>query len=584
MTGPEGTEPEETSPVRRRPGRMRRWVVRPVVWFLLFIVLVLAGAYLFLESRYAHRRAADLVVARASELLNRRIRVGGLEYNLALLSFELHDVVIPGPKPGDPDFARVPMVRVEFSWRDLRQRILRLEQIDVVRPQVYLRFEADGSSNLPELRTRKGAKRRIEVQIGRIVMVDGVLNMDELRLPLELDARAVWATASGSAARGGEGKDRIDAQVTAQEVVTTLPQAKPYPFTASVKGSFVPGRITLTTIRAAGPDLNAQAKGTYEWRGAPRKLALEFDARGWSQLLNRLGYLEEPIQGPFDMQGRVDRVGEDLSYSGTVRAPRLAVLERVFQDIEAGFIGGRDEMEVNLDRATYAEGGIEGVISVDYERGEKASDNGTPVELDLTLSRLGIHTLITDQFGDDIAVVGGLSGTVSGDLVYRFRTGAPIAGSGLADLQVRAVEKETGLPLSGTVPLAIEEGVLRSRTIQLNGPGQDIQGSNLVFDMDRGRGRFDFRLNSRDVGPLAPLLAGETSPGEEPALWVPSQGAGVAEGSVEIADGRLTAGVRLDLRDVVSPVLSADHVTGSFRISPAAVDDLRLNATSTVEL
>ena len=585
MSEPEEPQGLETAPApareRRRPGRVRRWVVRPVIWFLLFLVLVLAGAYVFLESRYAHRRAADLVVARASELLNRRIQVGRLDYNLALLSFELHDVVIPGPQPGDPAFARVPLVRVEFSWRDLRQRILRLEQIDIVRPQVYLRFEEDGSSNLPELRTRKGAKRRIEVQIGRIVMQEGVLEMDELRLPLELDARAVWATASGSGARGGEGGDRIDAQVTAQEVVTTLPRAKPYPFTASVKGSFVPGRITLTSIRAAGPDLNAQASGSYEWRGQPRRMALEIDARGWSQLLNRLGYLEQPIQGPFDVEARVARIGEDLTYTGTLRAPRIAVLDRLFADVEAGFAGGRDGVEIALERAVYAEGGIEGVISVEYERGEQRSEDGVPVELDLTLARLGLHTLITDQFGDDVAVAGELRGTVSGELVYRFRSGAPVAGSGLADLEVRAVEGATGLPLSGAVPLAIEEGVLTARSLQLAGPGQDIQVTNFVFDMDRGRGRFDFRLNSRDVGPLAPLLTGGTAsgaPGEEPALWVPSQGAGVAEGSVEIAGGRISAGVRLDLTGVVSPVLAADHVTGSFRISPAAVDDLRLNA------
>ena len=39
-----------------RKGRMRRWVVRPFIWGLFFLILVVAAAWLFLESGYAHER------------------------------------------------------------------------------------------------------------------------------------------------------------------------------------------------------------------------------------------------------------------------------------------------------------------------------------------------------------------------------------------------------------------------------------------------------------------------------------------------------------------------------------------------
>lgn len=574
---PPGDEPPSSPPrPRRRHGRVRRWVVRPFIWGFLFLVLVVAVAWFFLESPYAHRRTADLVVARAEELLNRDIQVGRVEYSLVELSFELHDVVVSGPQPDDPDFARVPLVRVDFSWRNLRQRVLRLQQIDIVRPHVYLRFNPDGTSNLPQLRTRKGAKRRFQVQIGRVVVEEGVLQLDELRLPLELDAKAVRALASGS--NNPDGSIRLDAHVTAQDIVTALPRAKPYPFTASVKGSFVPGTVTFTALRMAGEDVQARGTGSFQWRGQERRLGLEIQADGWAQLANRLGYVQEPLQGPFSLAGRIDRVGQELTYGGDLRSPSLTALRREFREIEARLVGGREGMDVDVERAVYAGGTVEGLISVDYERGKEDNPPGTPVELDLTFDGLDIRRVAFDQFEEDVAVVRDLSGRASGDLVYRFETDEPVAGSGLVDVRLRAVQAQSGLPLSGTAAIAIEEGVLSSDAIRLTAPNQDVTGTGFVFDMDGGTGGFDFRLVSRDVGPLAPILRGDLPRGEEPPFWIPAEGSGTAEGTVRIAGGRFTADLRLDLRDVASPIVVADTVRGSFRYSPAAIDDLRLEA------
>lgn len=563
----------------RRHGRLRRWVVRPAIWGLLFLISLVALAWLFLESGYAHERAARMVIARTSELLGRRIEVGRLDYSLIDLSFELYDVVIPGPQPEDPAFARIPLARVEFSWRDLRQRILRLEQIEVVRPAIYLRFNPDGTSNLPELRTRPGAKRRFEVQIGRVLLENGTLQLDEIRLPLELDAKAVWGRAIGSAERGGEGGNRIDAMVTAQEVVTTLPRARPYPFTASAKGSFVPGRIRFDVLRMSGADLKATGEGSYEWgKGKQRKLALEVAADGWAQLANQLGYVKDPIQGPFEFRGRIDRLEQNLSYSGTVRSPRFTALNRTFEEIEAGLVGGRDGMEVNLEHASYAGGNVEGIISVDY-KDDESERSGTPVDLDLSFARLDLGTVAADQFGEDVPVVQDLDGRATGDLVYRFRTGAPIAGSGLVDVHLDAVH-EKGVPLAGDASITIESGVLTSETIRLTAPSQTVIGSDFRFDMERGAGRFDFQLTSQDVGVLAPLLRGDVRPGEEPPFWVPSEGRGVARGTVQIADKRYAADIQVDLQNAVSPVVTADRVQGTFRFTPSAVENLRLEAVN----
>src|SRR6185436_11582934 len=106
--------------------------------------------------------------------------------------------------------------------------------------------------------------------------------------------------------------------------------------------------------------------------------------------------------------------------------PRFTALGRLFEDIEAGLVGGRDGLEMDVDRATYAGGSVEGVISVDYgNRAAGRAAGSRPVDLDLSLARLDLRTVVSDQFGDDVPVVGDLAGQVSGDVVYRFEAGAP---------------------------------------------------------------------------------------------------------------------------------------------------------------
>jgi len=571
---PDEPTAEEVSP-RRRHGRVRRWVVRPFVWGLLLVVSVLAVAYLFVESQFAHGRAVDMVKARLSTALGRQIQVGAVDYSFAPLAFEMHDVVVPGPRPGDPDFARVAMLRAEFSWRDLRQKVLRLEQIEVVDPHIYIRFNPDGTTNMPALQSRKDAPRRVEVQIGRVLVQGGTLQLDETRLPLEIDARTIWGRLIGQAERGGEGGRRLDAQLIAREVVTTLPSARPYPFLLSVQGSYEPGdiRIANASIRG-GPHLTARAQGRFTWQGQNRQLALRIAADGSARLANTLGYMEEPIDGPFSFRGRFDLVRRDWRLTGRVRSPHIAVLNRDLRGIEADLLGTRERLDVDVRRAGYAGGTVAGDVAV-LLAGEQGPA-GRPVELDLEYQNLALQPLVHDQFpGEDVPLVDELAGRVSGTLRYRFFHREMIHGNGVADVRLSGVRTEAGrIPLSGHAPLTLRGGVVTSDSIRLTAPSQEIQGTHFILRLEGGDGRFDYRLASRDVGVLAPLLS---EPGEERPFWLPSRGSGTAQGTVEFRDGNLQAGVTLDLRDAVAPALAADRVTGSFTASPVAIENLRLD-------
>ena len=581
MSEPRDPEPApETPRERRRPGRVRRWVVRPFIWGLLLLAVLLVAALFFLQSRFAQERATALVIARVSELLGRRLEVGELDYTFFPPAVEMRDVVLPGPRPGDPPVVRVPFVRAQISAQDLRERVIKIEQVEVFEPQVYLQFNPDGTNNLPKFRTRKGGTRRFDFQIGRILVQNGTLRLNEERLPLTLEAKAVWGRLIGKAERGGEGGNRLDALVTAQEVVTTLPRARPYPFTASAKGSIRPaeGRVEIAAARITGPDLSARARGFVAYRAAERRIELAIDAQGQAALANRLGYVEEPIEGAVDFDGRFDLAGSDWAWSGTATSPRIAVLNRVFQEIEADLAGNRERVDADLRRVGYVGGTVQGDVGI--TTGGDRGEGGVPVALDLTYEGLSIQPLIRDQFpGEELPIVSGISGRAAGTLAYRFTTGDVLGGSGRADVRVRGTS-ETGLPISGTIPLDLEEGVISSRDVRLTAPAQDILGREVVYDLQRKTGHVSFQLVSRDVGPLSPLLTGPPKRGEEPAFWLPTEGRGTADGEAVFSGDDYSLRIALDLQDAVAPALAADTVKGSFTLNRRAVDDLRLEATN----
>jgi TamB, inner membrane protein subunit of TAM complex/AsmA family len=574
------SEPPAPSPpagsARKRPGRVRRWVVRPFFWGLLLLAALGTGLWFFVQSHLAREKLRERLVAPVSRYLHRDVRIGSIDYSFFPPTFELRDVVIPGPRPGDPPVARVPYAEIRVAAKDLRKRRFDIEEIEVLRPQVYLQVNPDGSTNLPEFGTgASSGPQRFDVRIGHLLIQDGTFQLNERHLPFHLDAKAIWGRGIGRAERGGKGGNRIDLLATAQEVVATLPHARPYAVTVSARGSVVPekGRVEIANVRFAGPDLTGRANGFVDYRAESRRVDLNLHADGQAHWVNRLGWTAEPLQGPLAADARFLWTSAGWSYRGTATAPRFAALGRVIQDVRASFTGGPDGVDVGVERARYADGSFKGLISVDTTQ----KGPGVPVSLDLDLADLAIHKLLADQFpGEELPVVGGLSGRVGGTFEYRFNSERVLAGSGKAGLHVRGTS-ETGLAIAGDLPITLDRGVISGRDLHLTAPGQDITSSGFTYDLQRGSGQFDFRLASTDVGPLGPVLLGPPKRGEPPDFWLPTAGHGTAQGSFQFVRKDYTLQLALDLQNVVAPITAADTVRGSLTLTPRALDNLRFD-------
>lgn len=566
--------PEETAPEpspdrsgRRRPGRLRRWVVRPFVWLLVLVFLSVVGLYELVQSRFARERVLAFAVARASEVLHRQVTIGSAEYSLVPWGdVVLRDVRIPGPHPGDPPLATADLVHVALPWGKLKERVVELAEIDVVRPRLHLIFNPDGTSNLPQLGARGPVgPRRFEVRIGRILVQDGEFELNQRRVQLSLDARAVWGRMVGSGRR-------LDGLTTAQEVELDLPGARGYRASVSGKGSLLVdrGRFEIAAARVAGPDLQAQAKGTISWRRGPH-VDIQYDAEGESRLANRLGYVADPLGGRFAIaQGRVQVEPGTWSFGGDLTSPRVDFREWTVTGLAARFDGRPRGVDVAVRRASYGGGAIAGRVFVDLAT---PSPRGKPVSLDFDVKGVAVETVLEDEK----APLRGVSGVASGRFVYRTSSSAPLAGSGRADVRVTARSDRSGLPIDGQGTLALSGGALTSRDIRLTAPNQAAT-AELAVDLGRRSGRLDIHLDTGDAPAIVRLIPREAPRGEPPPFWLPTAGHGHAEGRLAFAPGTWSFGLGLDLAGAESPALTSPaSVRGSLTLTPAAVEGLAID-------
>ena len=574
-------------------------MVRPFVWGLLLVLALAAGTVLFFSSRFARESAADLLRGELSDALGREVALGAVDFNLWTLtpSFELNDLVIPGPAPGDPPVLRLGAAHARITWRALARRRLQIEQLDLERPRFYLRFNPDGSSNLPRLRRRTGAQpQRVQLVIDQLLIADGTFQLNERRARLDLTAAALWARLSEAAAPVTGGSTGLDFLLTAQEVALRLPDARPYALTFSARGRVDSDQLRIAAARLSGPDLSARVTGAISWRG-DNQVDLGVTARMAARWVNRVGYLEEPIEGPADIFGRFTYRQDAWEYKGSLTAARIDVLHRVFRDLAADFRGDPRQLAVEVRHAVYAEGALTGPVTILTGAGP-GPHGGRPVDLDLEIRGLALQPFLADlfpvQFAGREPPVVEVAGRASGRLRYRFQSSQWRLGAGQADLKVEAAQAgmagSRGLPVAGDVPLRMAGGVLTGGTVLITAPGQEATVTGFTYDLVRDSGRLSYRLVSHDTGalaalfpPVAPRLPTQhwTGPRETSPIWLPNAGHGTAAGTVTLTPRGYSAPMDLDLQAVVSHSLgSADRLHGTLTIEPLAVENLRLDATA----
>jgi hypothetical protein len=550
----------------RRPGRFRRWVLRPVLWGLALLAVAVFLLQRVLNTGYARQWASTLVAERLGEVLDRRVEIADLSLTLLPLSVEVWGLRIAGPEElgDDVPFLEVPWAAIDADLNALQRNVVRIDQVRVERPRIYLDFLPGGKSNVLQLNRegRRPGPRRFDVLIERVEIERAEVVLDEETVHLSLSADSVRTQLQG------RGHLHVAGQLAAQNVLVRLPHAKPILVSVTGEGSIRRGDVDVESAHVWGPGVEVTGGGSCGWPlDDPRDKKCELHIRGVTsgEKLAQVGYFPH-LKGELEVDGVLLWRPRTFGWRSRVRSRSLTIWDRRVDGVDGVLVADRYQARLDLTEARYGGGAIAGTISV------ATQEAGRPMSVDLDFEGVAAGRLLADQS----IPAGPIASRVSGNVVYRFPLREGRRGSGSGEVTWRADPELEGLPLVGSFPLRIDHGVVRTDAVSLRSPRQSVLASGF-FDVDRRRGRFDYEVESADLRPLVAALR-LVDDGEPWPRWLPTAGEGRLEGSLHLVPEGPSTEVALRLTKVYGLDLTSPHtVTGGFHFDRRGLDRLRID-------
>jgi len=307
------------------------------------------------------------------------------------------------------------------------------------------------------------------------------------------------------------------------------------------------------------------------WRG-DKRVDVKLNGSVSADVFQRLGYIEDQVDGWFQVDGSVGWKPGVWGFRGQARASRLRALDWELSGVEASIVGDRNAVWADVDRARYGGGGVTGWVEVSLPK-----HDGRQEDVRRTRMQLRLEGIDAEKFLDDSRIpVGDLAARIGGTLDYHFAETDWRHGAGVADMRVTGDSRQGhGLAMAGAVPLVIERGVVSTQGVRLVGPGQEVTAA-ARYELPSESGSIDYHVQSTDLGPLAEALPVSPAADGGSPLWLPTKGAGEISGTLLLAPKHTSTDLHLALTDAVARGIAADRATGVVTLSGDAVEAMRL--------
>ncbi|MBZ0112146.1 MAG: translocation/assembly module TamB domain-containing protein [Thermoanaerobaculia bacterium] len=545
---------------RRRPGRWRRWVVRPVVWIMV-LVLVLLALLLFAAHRPSVQRLAlDRLLPRIESLLGRVLTVDEVEAHLLPLTVELRGVTLAGPRIGDPPVATVDRLFVDIDLPRLWHRRLKLDDIEVTGLTLFVE-QLGSETNLPSVRRGDSSqKSRMDFSLGTLRIVDSRARYNNLDVPLVVSANGISASLLGQKGLAGQGTlavDAVDLELNDHQISMSLD-----------------GRVLVDSdglafdsMRLQGEDSTLLTHGSLVWKGDPT-LSIAAEGTVSTVLAKRLGYLGDEVVGRGELNGSFDWRPEAWGFRAEVSSPSITLLgTNEVTLVEARVAGDPNGVLVDLLEGHFADGDV---------RGKYTATTGE-VEPSNTLDLVVWNTALGEVLRRSGIDVQGVTGRLSGEVSYRFDGVAWQSGTGWGNVDIAGGQSAAlRLPIVGSIPFSVDRGRLSAQAARLRAPQQTVVAS-ATYDLASAIGAIDFSLSSTDLGPLSRVIpGGDATP---PPTWLPTRGSGRISGIMSLSPGGVSTSLDLFLDNPVAPGLATDRLNGHLDLESTGIDNLRLEFT-----
>jgi translocation and assembly module TamB len=241
--------------------RWKRWARRVLIAFAVIAIVV---AVIF-ESGLPERWMRRAIVTQLEQRTGGRAEIGGFHFHAWRLRAEIDDLTLHGLEgPGAPPLFHADRVDVGIRILSFFGHEIALDELIVERPQVAVRVDENGHSNLPTPKVQ-GSKRPwqetlFRLRIGRLELRNGSANYNNRSVPLAVQGQNFDFTLHYDAPANAA--DSYVGNVKWQQIELAARRYRPFRFDVSAKFALHRDSFELDELVWKGPhselDLRAE--------------------------------------------------------------------------------------------------------------------------------------------------------------------------------------------------------------------------------------------------------------------------------------------------------------------------------------
>ena len=350
------------------------------------------GAVLYLTGESFRNYVRGRVVTELQEITGGRVELGNLTWNLYLLQVEASNLTIHGLEgPDQVPYAHVDHMLLRLKIFSLLDQDLGIQALTLDRPVFHLIVNADGSTNQPippraRLSAKPGIQQLFRLELDRAQIHDGLLIVNERRIPLDVNASGV------SAEMAYAGRSRYEGKIKAEGILVKYRDFLPTQTGVDLEFDVQPDQLEVKTAKLTTAKSTVTLSGQVTKFAGPSvkaSLAASLD-------LGELGAVTRNLEvrnGSASVHGQVEYAGGIYQSRGTVTVRGLQYGGRDLSFRDADLSG-----DYALDPKRITVRNLVGRIFAGTVRGEGVIDNWR-VEAPAKPKSKGAKSLAVEQAG-----------------------------------------------------------------------------------------------------------------------------------------------------------------------------------------
>ncbi|HTV58868.1 MAG TPA: translocation/assembly module TamB domain-containing protein [Verrucomicrobiae bacterium] len=171
--------------------RWLRWAKRCIYLSLVVCILAAAGVATLVQTGIVQRWARKKLVQQLELRTGAQVELGGFHLHVWRMRCELDDLTLHGLEgPGVAPLLHVKRILVAIQILSLFHRKVALNELLVDQPEVAIRVDAQGRSNLPHPQIKSGTRpwneTLFDLHVGRFEMTNGSVWFNNRKIPLAI--------------------------------------------------------------------------------------------------------------------------------------------------------------------------------------------------------------------------------------------------------------------------------------------------------------------------------------------------------------------------------------------------------------